>query len=173
MVNALTAAAVCTPIFAGLEVLAADMSNETSWNARLVSLGVIVAGGAERFTNGLERSREQTVGATATNRDLLKHDAVYSARFNLVTSPFFYFACGSRSVSEIAIGTIVVTVLGYILGGRYGYILDTAHDLTGVQPTERTHPLLKDKSARAKKTIAAMGVTASAAATALIYHINR
>lgn len=173
VVDSVTVAAVCTPVFAGLETLVADMSNDTSWNARLVSLGVIVAGGGSMYTNGLRRSREQAVGSQATNGDLLRHDAVHSARFNFVTSPFFYFACGSRSVSEIAVGTIVATALGYIAGGRFGYVLDTAHDLTGVQPAERTHPWLKDRSARAKKAIAALSVTVSAAATALIYLMNK
>ncbi|HLC72796.1 MAG TPA: hypothetical protein VJH37_04385 [Candidatus Nanoarchaeia archaeon] len=173
LVGSATIAAVCTPVSAGLETLVAGMSNETSWNARLITLGFIVAGGGVRYTNGLRRSREQTVGAEATNGDLLRHDARHCAQFNAITSPFFYFACGSRSVFEIAVGTSVATVLGYIAGGRLGYLLDTTHDLAGIQPTERIHPWLNDKSPRAKKAIVALSLVGSAAATALFYYVNK
>ena len=173
-VDVVATTAVATPVLSALETMVAGMSNEVSIKARILGVGLSVAGVATIFTYGREYFR-RLFGRDMNGNNLpaFTYDARYAAFFAAALSPFFYSVAGSQNIVEMGVATALNTGLAYIAGGPYGYMLDAAHELTGITEPRRLPKFLRESSDRCKKGVAASVVLFSAGLTALIYVMNK
>lgn len=166
--------ALATPVLAGLETMVAGMSTEVSLKARVLGVGLSVAGVSSIFTYGREYFRRMLgKDMNGNNLPAFTYDARYAAFFAAALSPFFYGVAGSRDIVEIGVATALNTGIAYVAGGPYGYMLDAAHELTGIQQPQRLPAFLRDSGDRFKRGVAAGSLLFSAGLTALIYAMNR
>ena len=170
LVDSATTVAVCTPVFAGLETLVAGMSNETSGNARIMSVGLVIAGAGSLYAKGRDYWQKRYTNGNGTT---YKTDTWYALAVNMMASPFFYFACGSRSPKEILLGTGLALGVGALGGGPFGYCLDLSYALSGIKESTRIPKGIRNKSPLVKKGIGAACLGISAGITALIYAMNK
>jgi hypothetical protein len=175
LVDSTSLLAESTPFFAAYEKGLAGMSDQLSINARLFAAGLTYLGGMgyvfakgrdvyRKFLNITDKSKEKVQTL---------HDGIYTGLFNSVAAPLIYFACGSRDVKEIAIGTGCAIGLGVVNGPLLGYSVDVFRDLTGLGNCERkTYPnFVKKQPSKIKKAIAAGLVAGSLAITSGIYSL--
>lgn len=173
-VDVVAITAVTTPVLSALETMVAGMSTEVSVKARILGIGLSVAGVASIFTYGREYFKRMLgKDMNGNNLPAFTYDARYAAFFAAALSPFFYGVAGSRDIVEIVAATALNTGIAYVAGGPYGYMLDAAHELTGVQQPERLPKFLRDSSDRFKRGVAAGSLLFSAGLTALIYAMNK
>lgn len=175
LVDSTSLLAESTPFFAAYEKGLARMSDELSINARLFAVGLTYFGCmGYAFAKGRDLYRKflNITGETKEKVQAL-HDSLYTGLFNSVAAPLIYFACGSRDVKEIAIGTGCGVGLGLVNGAPMGYAIDVFRDLTGLGNCERkTYPnFIKKQSPKIKKAIAVGLVAASLAVTSGIYSL--
>lgn len=161
---------VGTPIFAGLETIVLDMSNEVSANTRLLAAGLSYVGLGYAVAKGRDKSREiMKIDETASEKKQHFHDAVYSGAFNMVVTPAFYYAAGSRDMTEIIGGTAISIGFGLASGGIVGYVMDNYRDFTGIKESKRVPDAIKNKSPRFKLGLAAAATAFSIALTCGTY----
>jgi len=175
LVDSTSLLAESTPFFAAYEKGLARMSDELSINARLFAAGLTYLGGMGYvFAKGRDVYRK-LLNITDKSKEKVQtlHDAIYTGSFNSVVAPLIYFACGSRDIKEIAIGTGCAIGLGAVNGPLLGYSVDVFRDLTGLGNCERkTYPnFIKKQPSKIKKAIAVGLVAGSLAITSEIYSL--
>jgi hypothetical protein len=162
-----------TPLFALYEKGIAKMSDEVSINARIFATGLTYFGGMGYFySKGRDFYRKKLNVTDKTNEGVqFISDAGYTGLFNALAGPAIYFACGSRDLKEIAIGTGCAICLGIANGPLMGYAVDTFRDLTGLNECNRkSYPkIIKKQPSKIKKAIAVGLVLASLGATKQVY----
>jgi hypothetical protein len=85
------------------------------------------------------------------------HDTAYTAAFNGVVTPIFYFASGERDLKQLVMTSGLITA-ALTINGRFAMgAAEWARDLTGLEPCGRkSYPdLLRKRKPRTKKLIAA------------------
>jgi len=164
-----------TPIYAAFETGIARMSDDISMNARMFAAGLTYLGMGWTYAKGRDLTRKLfKITETTRERTQSLHDAIYSGAFNAGVAPLIYIASGARDAKEIAIGTVVCIGLGIVNGAPMGYSVDMFRDLTGLRECERpSYPnLLKRRSSKTKKCLAALLTAGAIALTAGIYALT-
>ena len=165
---------VCHPVMAAFEVNVADMSNETSMSARLLSTAFNYGGLGSVYSKGRDLSKRIFKITKDTNERMKEiHDTIYCIAFNTLVQPPFYYLAGSRNAREIAIGTTVTAAVSLLTGSAIGYAIDTYRDLTGLQESERLPSFLKLQTPKTKKYVAGLLTTVSVGALAVIYSLSK
>lgn len=159
----------CTPVWGALEQLS-GLSQEQSIHARSLGvvltyagLGLVMAQGRDSWHRYFSIN-DATEGAVQQG-----HDMAYAGVFNMLFSPVFYYAAGSRDALEIVAGTLVATGAGILFGGCIGYMIDLYRDLAGVKKSERVPVCIRERNSAIKKSLAVGLIVASLAATAGVY----
>lgn len=170
LVDSTALLAVATPVLAGLETTLLGMPDKVSVNARLLSacltyggMGYLVARGRDWYRTLMK------VEDSSKERVQQFHDSLYSALFNLATTPPFYYASGARSLGAIVNGTFLGIGLGLVSGGLVGYSIDTYRDLTGIKNSKRVPSIIRNRSPKFKLGVAAMITAASVGLAYSIY----
>lgn len=164
-----------TPIFAGYEIFLAGMSNEVSINARILAAGMGYGGLGSVLSRGRDYSR-RIFGISEKSPERLQaiHDTGYLVAFNLVISPIIYALSGETDPWKIATGTALAMAIGGLNGPAIGYSIDAFRDLAGLEECERkSYPeILRKRSSKVKKGIAALAIATSLGITAQMYKSN-
>lgn len=126
---------------------------------------MIREGSLEYF--GVER------GKHATARTGL-HDVLYNAAMYITGSvPFYiisaYMHNGSPHLGTLAANVGAAAALGAVSGPIIGFTTDVLKDWCGVEPCPRLPSLIRERSARQKKGLAALLVAASLGGAAVNY----
>jgi len=162
--------AVATPVLAGLETTLLGMSDKVSINARLLSACVTYGGTGYLVARGRDLYRKiMKVEDSSKERVQQFHDSLYSALFNLVTTPPLYYASGARDLGAIVNGTFLGIGLGLVSGGLVGYFIDTYRDLTGIKESQRVPSIIRNRSPKFKLGVAAIITAASVGLAYSIY----
>lgn len=170
-------AAFETGLFGAAEHIGLDrVSDEVSLNARLIAAGITYFGGmGYAYARGRDLSR-RLFKVTETSRERVQgfHDAIYLGIFNLAVAPLIYVASGARDIKEIAFGTTVAIGLGLTNGAPLGFAVDMGRDLMGLKECNRSlYPqLLKRRSSKIKKGLAALLTAGAIALTAGVYKMT-
>lgn len=173
LVDSTAILAVTTPLFATFETFVAGMSIENSINSKFMAAGLTYAGMGRLFTSSLDLSRKVFNIKQETSEKIKHlHDASYSAFYNLLICPPFYYASGVRDLDQIAIGTGIGIGRGLIAGGPMGYSVDTFRDLTGVESSKRIPKIVSRQSSKIKKSLTAIILATSIGTTAGSYYLN-
>lgn len=166
-------ASMINPIFAALEVSAFGMTIPNSINARLIGTGLTYAGMGRLYSKGMDLSRKVFKIKPETKVALRKrHDRAYSIAYNLIVSPIFYYAAGSRDIEQIALGTGVSVAFGLVAGGWLGSAVDQFRDLSGLENSKRLPNVIAESSPKMKKGLVALLAAASIGLTAETYNLK-
>jgi hypothetical protein len=162
-----------TPIYGLVETLA-GMPNEVSRDTRLLAAATFYAGMGFVWSKGRNLSQRLSIGKGALDKTIRRHDALYSAVFNLALCPALYLAAGATDWKDITLATIGSTTIGLVNGAPQGYAVDATRDLIGIQTCERTtYPdRIRKLGPKSKKTILAGAVAASIGLMGLIYALT-
>jgi hypothetical protein len=152
------------------------VSDDVSLNTRFFVAAITYFGGMGSVYSQLRKVSRKKFKIPEKGAEGLQiiHDSIYSGAFNLGISPAIYFACGARDVKEIAFGTTIATGIGLLNGPLTGYAIDIGKDLTGLGKCERkTYPdLVRKRSPKIKKGLAALAIAASVASIGWMYHLT-
>lgn len=164
---------VTTPLFATFETFIAGMSIENSINSKFVAVGLTYAGMGRLFTSSLDLSRKVfNIGPETSEKIKHFHDASYSAAYNLLICPAFYYVSGVRDLKQIAIGTGIGVGMGLVAGGPMGYAIDAFRDLTGLESSKRIPLIVTQQSSKIKKSLTALILASSLGVTSGSYYLN-
>lgn len=165
---------VANPALGIFEIGPAGMSNETSLHARILGSALLYAGLGSMYSRGRDFSK-RIFKITEETRERVKtfHDAAFTALYTGLLQPPFYYVAGSRSIKEIAIGTVGAAGLTLLLGPAMGYTVDAYRDLTGIKESERLPYFIKNQTPTTKRYMAGLLTAASVGALATIYSLNK
>jgi len=161
------------PIYAAFETRIAGINNASSIHSKVI-VGALTYGGMGFLYGKVRDVSRRLFGIKPETSEAMKyaHDVAYSAGFNLVTNPLFYYAAGVRDIKQIAIATGLSIGVSLAMGGAFGYSIDALRDLTGLKESERLPKSIDALHSRAKKTVAALAVAGSFALTTGVYLTN-
>lgn len=162
------------PLCSAVEVFINRMSNQVSRGAKYFGAELSYAGLGFAFAKGRDVSR-RVFGVNDQSSELVKgvHDGLYTAAFNVVATPFIYWAQGA-DFKEGLLGGVSMAVLSPVTGPLAGYGIDVMRDLTGLGECNRSsYPdVVKNRSPAVKKGLAALLAAGSIAAMGGIYSLN-
>ncbi|MBT3642408.1 hypothetical protein HN604_01565 [archaeon] len=173
VVDSTTIMAESFPFFAAYETKLAGMEADISMNAKYLGASITYAGLGFAFSKGRDVWRKKFKISDRSKEKLqAAHDILYTAAFNGAFLPALYYSSGERDLETLAVGT----GLGIAVAGANSYFLgsaiDIGRDLTGIETCDRKiYPhLIKDRSPKIKKSIAAGLVVGSIGLMSLIYN---
>ncbi len=174
LVDSTSMVAIGTPISAAMEVGIAGMSDDVSFNARLIAAGLAYGGMGSLFSRGRDLWRKG-FGVTNQTKEKIQgmHDIAYFTSVNLAFSPLFYYASGSRDLKEITYGTLAAVALNISLGWPAGFTIDTMRALAGIKESERLPTKVKNLNSKTKKSLVALAIVGSLAITGGIYGLTK
>lgn len=174
LIDSTAISTVTNTVMAPLETLVCGMSNDVSISARILGTTLTFVGMGSLYSKGRELSKE-LFNITEKTSEKIKalHDIAYTSGYLLATTPLFYYASGSRDITEIATGTIASAAVGLLAGAPTGYIIDTYRDFTEIEKSERLPNCLKNRSSKVKKSLATLITAGAVATTATFYHLNQ
>ncbi|MFA6072533.1 MAG: hypothetical protein WC758_00270 [Candidatus Woesearchaeota archaeon] len=169
--TALTAASM--PIFAGLEKVVLEMSDDVSIQARILAAVTTYIGFGAFISKGRDEYRKLIkINDASLEKFQTMHDVIYMAGYNLIISPAFYYVAGSRDANEIIGGTALSIGFGLGAGWFLGYSVDFYRDFLGTKKSERVPEFIKNKSSNFKLGLAAVLTATSIALTAMVYTLT-
>src|SRR3989344_4308879 len=116
---------VTNPMYTALEMGPAGMSSETSMHSRILGSALMYAGFGSLYAQGRDLSKRMFgITDAASERAKTLHDTLYTFVYLAAFQPPFYYAAGSRSIKEIAIGAVGSALMGLLSGPVTGYALD-------------------------------------------------
>jgi len=170
--DATSIATFMNPLYAGLETCVIGMSDPVSIKSRLINLGLLY-GGLASLTKIRDYSKK-LFGITKSSREIAKgiHDVLFVGAFVLGIKPMVYLAAGEGDWKKIVLGTLGGVVVAGGLAWPLGRFVDGYRELFGIEETGGLPEIIKKRSSKTKKTLAALITGAAAAATMAVYAFN-
>ncbi len=173
LTDSLSIVAVSVPLFSFLDNVVVGMSDEHAIKTRLIAAGICFGGIGGLLGYGRDLSKRALKITTETEERYQQlHDMTFMAASSLVLNPLLYLGSGNRDFKEIATGTALAVVVGFVSGGLYGYALDLFRDLTNYEASERIPPRIHNLPHKTKGALATGIVAVSIGSAGVIYHLT-
>ncbi|MBI4141699.1 hypothetical protein HY484_02125 [Candidatus Woesearchaeota archaeon] len=171
LVDSTAIATVTTPVLMTLETIACGMPAELSLNSRILGAVFGYAGLSYAFKKGRDIWRKHfNITETNAEKEQGFTDTAYATTYNLIFGAPFYLLAGARDTEQIIYATLLSTGAFLIGGWPIGYLMSLYGELTGVRPSERISPRIRELPPSLKKTLFVAITAASMVLSVGIYH---